>query len=79
LDSYWCFKLVKSNTKSLVISNMVEFRHSYITVPAQTPEDKIVHGLQVVAGAISGASPPTCISQLDTIANFKPSSNLGIS
>jgi hypothetical protein len=60
LDSYQCFKLVKSDTKSQVISNTVEFRHSYITVPAQTPEDKIVHRLQVVAGVISGASPPTC-------------------
>ena len=70
LDSYQCFKLVKSNTKSQVISNTVEFRHSYITVPLQTLEDKIVHGLQVVAGAISGASPPTCIAQLNAIANL---------
>ncbi len=70
LDSYRCFKLVKSDTKSQFISNTVEFRHSYITVPRLTPEDKIVHGLQVVAGAISGASHPTCISQLDAIANL---------
>jgi hypothetical protein len=70
LDSYWCFKLVKSDTKSQVISNTVEFRHSYITVPSQTLEDKIVHGLQVFAGAIAGASLPTCISQLDAVTNL---------
>jgi hypothetical protein len=70
LDSYRCFKLAKSDTKSQVISDTVEFRHSYITVPVQTLEDKTVHGLQVVAGTISSASPPTCISQLDTIANL---------
>jgi hypothetical protein len=70
LDSYRCFKLVKSDTRSQVISDMVEFRHLYITVPLQTLEDKIVHGLQVVAGAITGALPPTCISQLDAITNL---------
>jgi hypothetical protein len=73
LDSYRCFKLIKSDTKRQVISDTVEFRHSYsyITVPMQTPKDKIIHGLQVLAGAISGASPPTCIAQLDAIANLR--------
>jgi hypothetical protein len=71
MDSYRCFKLVKSDTKNQVISDTVEFRHSYITVPSQTPEDEIVHGLQVVAGAISGASPPTSISQLNAITNLR--------
>ena len=71
LDSYRCFKLVKSDTKSQVISDTVEFRHSYITVPSQSPEDKIIHGLQVVAGAIAGANPPTSLSQLDAIANLR--------
>jgi hypothetical protein len=65
MESYRCFKLVKSDAKSQVISDMVEFRHSYITVPLQSPEDKIIHGLQTVAGAISGAPPPTSISQLN--------------
>ena len=70
-NSYRCFKLVKSDNKSQVISDTVEFRHSYVTVPSQSPEDKIIHGLQVVAGAISGAPPPTSISQLDAIANLR--------
>ncbi len=30
-------------------------------------EDKIIHGLQVFAGAIQGAPPPTSISQLEAI------------
>jgi len=31
LDSYCCFKLVKSDTKSQVISDTVEFRYAYLT------------------------------------------------
>ncbi len=45
LDSYRCFKLVKSDTKSQVISDTVEFRHAYRAIPTPTPADKIIHGL----------------------------------
>jgi hypothetical protein len=47
LDSYWCFKLVKSDTKSQVTSDTVEFCHAYRAIPTPTPADKIIHGLQV--------------------------------
>jgi hypothetical protein len=70
LDSYRCFKLVRSDTKSQVISDTVEFCHAYRTIPLPTPEDKIIHGLQVMAGALKDAPPPTCISQVDAIANL---------
>ncbi len=70
LDSYHCFKLVKSDTKSQVISNTVEFCHAYRTIPAPTPEDKIIHSLQVMSGALRDAPPPTSISQVDAIANL---------
>jgi hypothetical protein len=71
LDSYRCFKLVNANTKSQVISDTVEFRHSYLSFPAPSAEDKIIHGLQVVAGALTGASPPTSISQVEAITNLR--------
>jgi hypothetical protein len=70
LESYRCFKLVNADTKSQVISNMVEFCHFYLSVPALSTEDQIVHGLQVVAGALAGAASPASISQVDAIANF---------
>ncbi len=41
LDTYCCFKLVKSNTKSQVISNTVEFCHAYCTNPSPSAKDKI--------------------------------------
>jgi hypothetical protein len=70
LELYRCFKLVNTDTKSQVISDTVEFRHSYLSIPAPSTEDQIVHGLQVVAGALTGAAPPISITQVDTIANL---------
>jgi hypothetical protein len=71
MDSYRCFKLVNADTKSQVISNTVEFRHSYFSIPAPSTEDRIIHGLQVVAGALTGAAPPTSISQVEAITNLR--------
>jgi hypothetical protein len=59
LDSYCCFKLVKSDTKSQVILDTVEFCHSYLSVPVPSAKDKIIHGFQVVAGAIRGCRKPS--------------------
>ncbi len=70
MDSYRCFKLVNADTKSQVISDTVEFRHSYLSVPAPSTEDRIMHGLQVVASALTGVTPPTIISQVEAIANL---------
>jgi hypothetical protein len=70
MDSYRCFKLVNADTKSQVISDTVEFRHSYLSIPAPSTEDRIIHGLQVVAGALTGALPPTSISQVEAITNL---------
>jgi hypothetical protein len=67
LDSYRCFKLVKADTKSQVISDTIEFCHSRFSVPVPSTEDKIIHSLQVVAGAIWGAPPPTSVSQLEAV------------
>jgi hypothetical protein len=71
MDSYRCFKLVNADTKSQVISDTVEFRHSYLSIPAPSTEDRIIHGLQVVAGALTGALPPTSISQVKAITNLR--------
>jgi hypothetical protein len=67
LDSYRCFKLVRSNTNSQVILDTVKICHSYLSVPVPSAKEKIIHGLQVVAGAIRGAPPPTSVSQLKAI------------
>jgi hypothetical protein len=70
LDLYRCFKLVKSDTKSQVFSDTVEFCHAYRTIPSPTPEDKITHGLHVMLGTLKNAPPPTSIFQVEAIANL---------
>jgi hypothetical protein len=70
LDLYCCFRLVKSDSKSQVILDTVEFHHAYHTIPSTSPEDKIVHGLHVMLGALKDAPPPTSISQMEAIANL---------
>ena len=70
LDSYWCFKLINMDTKSQCISDTVEFRRKYLAIPAPTSEDRITQGLQQVAGALTGAPPPTSISQVNAIADL---------
>ena len=71
LDSYRCFKLVKMDTKSQVISDTVEFRHAYRQTPIPTPEDRIVQGLQAVTDALNDTPPPTTISQLEALTNLR--------
>ena len=63
--------MVLFSIKSQVISDTVEFRHSYLSIPSPSTEDRIIHGLQVVAGALTGAAPPTSISQVEAIANLR--------
>ena len=71
LDSYRCFKLVKMDTKSQVISDTVEFRHAYRQIPIPTPEDRIVQRLQAVTDALRDTPPPTTISQLEALTNLR--------
>jgi hypothetical protein len=70
LDPYCCFRLVKSDTKSQVISDTVKFHHACRTIPSPSPEDKIIHGLHLMSGALKDALPPTSISQMEAIANL---------
>ncbi len=71
LDHYRCHKLVKSETKQKVISDTVKFRHAYLQIPAVLVEDKIINGLQVMAGALQNAPPPRSSHQLNAIETLR--------
>jgi hypothetical protein len=71
LESYRCFKLVKCDTQSQVISDTVEFRHAFRNKPTPSPEDKIINGLQVMASALANAPQPTSVTQLEAIATLR--------
>jgi len=76
MDSYRCFKLVNADTKSQVISDTVEFRHSYLSVPAPTTEDKLIHGLQVVPSPVRRL--PQASRRLKQLPTYGTSWNHGI-
>ena len=71
LNSYRCFKLVKCDSQSQVISDTVKFWNAYQTIPAPSPEDKIINSLQVMATALSNVPPPTSLTQLEAIAQLR--------
>jgi hypothetical protein len=79
LDSYRCFKLVKSDNKSQVISDKVEFWHVYRTIPSPLPEDKIIHGHQVISGALKILHYPQPSPKLKPLPIYEISSNHGAS
>ena len=58
------------DTKSQVISDTIEFRHAYRTIPTPTPEDRIVQGLHAVTDVLKDNPPPTTISQLEALTNL---------
>ncbi len=62
---------MKLETKQKVISNTVKFRHAYLQIPVVSVDDKIVNGLQVMAGALQNAPPPTLCHQLDSIETLR--------
>jgi hypothetical protein len=70
LDHYRCYKLVKSETKQKVIINKVEFRHAYLQIPAVLVDNKIINGLQVMAGALQNAPPPISSKCVNTKGEF---------
>jgi hypothetical protein len=79
LDSYRCFKLVKMDTKSQVISDTVESRHAYHTIPAPSTEDRIVHGLRAITDASLIRRPRLPFRNLRRSPISEMSSNPGVS
>jgi hypothetical protein len=67
LDHYRCYKQVKLETKQKVISDTVEFRHAHLQILAVLANNKIINELQVMAGALQNAPPPTSSNQLDVM------------
>jgi hypothetical protein len=53
------------------ILDTVKFCYLYLSISVPSAEDKIIHSLQVVAGAIRGAPPPTSVSQLKAITSLQ--------
>ncbi len=68
LDSYRCFKLAKTNTKSQVISDTVKFCHMYLSIPVPSAEDKIIHSCK----------SPQALSRVHHLLQVSPNSKLSL-
>ena len=55
-ESYRCFKVVDSKTKSTSISDKIEFIHSYLTQPTLNPEDRTVHAIRLLTCDLDDAT-----------------------
>jgi hypothetical protein len=62
--------VVAKATKAEQISGTVEFCHQHITQPTLTSDDRVLHGMQNITGALKDASTVACDTQLRAIAEL---------
>ena len=71
LEHYRCFQAVDSLTKSIIVSDTIEFRHNYLAPPAISYEDRLLHAINFLSTAINEATDDTCNAQLVAIDNLR--------
>ena len=52
MDHYRCQKVVSKDTKTEMVSDTIKLRHHKLTIPSETIEDKVIHGVQQLAAAL---------------------------
>jgi hypothetical protein len=68
---YRCQRVVAKATKAEQISDTVEFRHQYLTQPTITSDDRVLHSMQNLTGALKDAPTVACDTQLQAIAELR--------
>ena len=71
MESYRCDKVIPRNTLAVTISDTVEYRHDHLTLPSVTPADCILHGLQLLTGALADVPTAHCDAQLKAISDLR--------
>jgi len=71
LSHYRCFEVVDSDTKALVISDTVEFRHDYLAPPSISYEDRVLHAINFLSTTINEATNDSINSQLIAIDKLR--------
>ena len=67
LEHQRCFLVIDAKTKSIIITDAVEFLHSYITQPTLTHEDKVTHAINMLTCPLVEAPAITRQAQLEAI------------
>jgi hypothetical protein len=71
LEHYRCHHVINAKTKSLRISNTVNFHHQYLTILTVSPAVTIVHSLDAISNAITNAPSTTSDAQLHAISPLR--------
>ena len=69
MKHYRCQDVVVKTTHNVRVSDTVDFRHPTIHTPYPTPEDRLQHGMEKLAGALTDSPPaaPNTDAQLDAL------------
>ena len=59
------------DSRSLSISDTIEFRHQHITQPSVTPEDQVLYGINQLTSALEGTPSPRSTDQLAAIQSLQ--------
>ena len=71
MDHYRCQKVVYNDTKIDMVSDIIEFRHHKLTLPAVTPEYKVLHGMQKLTASLKNTPASTVDAQLQAIKSLQ--------
>ena len=71
LEHYRCQRYIPKDSRSLSISDTIEFRHQHITQPSVTPEDQVLHGINQLTSALEGTPSPRSTDQLAAIQSLQ--------
>jgi hypothetical protein len=71
LSHYRCYTLLKRDTRAVVVSDTVRFRHPTMAVPTVTPEDRLFHCLHALTNAVRHSSNKGADDQLKAIEDLR--------
>ena len=71
LHYYICHTVVDATTKADIISDTVEYQHSYLSQPTLTPKYRIVHALKFLSCTIHYAPATAHHNQLEAISKLR--------
>ena len=71
LEHYCCQRYIPKDSRSLSISDTIEFCHQHITQPSVTAEDQVLHGIQQLTSALEGTPSSKSADQLAAIQSLQ--------
>ena len=71
LEHYRYQRVAPKDTTAVQVSDTLEYRHHYLTQPTLTPDDRVLHGLQILTCALEHAPTEMCDAQLRAISAIR--------